>query len=129
MFKAQLAYAPAGFDCFLCDFGCFFVAEMRVYGRYYSYARFDVILHECDVRLYILQAQIIERTECVHHYTDGLQQIEHKHRFHDVKLELPGFRRKAYRVVVADNLKRNLINKLGHDGVDLAGHYRRTGLS
>src|SRR5262249_42460466 len=101
---------------------------MRIDRRDHADAAIHISSHALDVSGETLDEIFAEHDEDIGHDADRLQQIEHQHRFHDVQLELPCFRRQTNSVVVADHLERDLVYYFGHHWVYFSRHDARTRL-
>ncbi|MNC62568.1 hypothetical protein D3C75_1126030 [compost metagenome] len=68
------------------------------------------------------QTEVCEDLEGIVHDADGLNEIEHKHRLHNIQLQLTRLGSQTDRMIVPYDLKSHLIDDLCHNRVNFTRH-------
>ena len=112
----------------LITFPAALVADVRVERRADRRRRLRVLLAARDVGLDAVDALVGEHARDVGQQAQRLEQVAGHHRHVDVELEVALRATERDRGVVAEHLRRDLRDRLGHHRVHLARHDRRSRL-
>ena len=124
----EVVDALSALQGFLCDLGAVGVSDVGLEGCHDADAVLNLFLAVLPVGLDALDTFDAEGAEGAAHPCGGLYERLDHHGLHYVELELGGLGSHGHCEVIADNLEADLVDHLGDDRIDLAGHDGRTGL-
>ena len=75
-----------------------------------------------------MNAAVNENVDRIFNDFDFMQKVVGDNGHHYIQLQLAGLRRQQDRQIAADSLETDHVEHFSHDGINLAGHYRRSRL-